>query len=145
MTKTLMYSLFRIGALPKSKRAGLENEGLQCLDEGIPLTISWRRYREPGRCYIAQRCQSSTGAVALTHRRLLLSVSSRTVLDIDLEDPISNRLTVSQPTPETLALSLKAEDFQPNCSGQITYLLSTTRATAFIDLWQKRPAAGARR
>jgi hypothetical protein len=85
-----------------------------------------------------------TGALALTHRRLLLSASSRTMLDIDLENPISNRLTVTQPTPKTPALSLKAEDFQPNCSGQITYLLSTTQASTFIDLWQKRPAANTR-
>ena len=143
MSKTLLYRLFRIGALPKSKRAGLESEGLQCLDEGIPLTISWRRYREPGR-YIAQRCQSLTGALALSQRRLVLSAASRTVLDINLEDPVSHRLTVAQPTSETLSLSLKAEDFQPNCSGQITYLLSTSRAAAFIELWQKRPAASSR-
>ena len=43
MSKTLMYRLFRIGALPKSMCAGLENEALQYLDEGRRLPAELQR------------------------------------------------------------------------------------------------------
>ncbi len=139
MPKTLLYRLFRIGALPRSERTGLESEGLCYLDEGIPLTISWRHYREPNR-YIARHRQSLTGTVALTRRRLLIFAASQLQLELDLQDPASERIDVSQPTAGTFAVALNAEDFHPGCSGRITYWLSTAGASTLADLWQKRPA-----
>ncbi len=139
MIKTLMYRLFRLGGLPRSERLELQKEGLQYLDEGIPLTIGWRRYREANR-YIAQHRRSLTGTVALTRRRLLLFSAARPLLALDLKDPRVEKLKMTHPTDGTLALSLNAEDFHPGCSGQITYWLSTAGAQALLNLWHSRPA-----
>ena len=144
MSKTLLYRLFRIGRLPREQRARLEAEGLCCIDEGVSIAMSWRRYREPGR-YIARRRQNATGSVALTQRRLFLYVFSQPLLDLDLADPAADRLAVDRPAPETLSISLNAEDFRPGCSGQMTCWLSTPQAELLFDLWQQRRTVSSRR
>lgn len=133
----LLYRLLGIGRLPRRERRRLAGEGLAWIAEGVSLTIAWRDFRRGGRRVKAHQ-QSATGAVALTRERLLVYASSKPVLDIGLDDPAADRVTVSCPNPDTLSIRLQAQDFGPHASGQITYWLQAPAAAALVDLWQRR-------
>jgi hypothetical protein len=139
MSKTLLYRLFRIGRLPRDERRRLESEGLRLIDEGIPITVSWRRYREPG-TYIARRHQSTSGAVVLTERRLALYICRRPVLDVALDAPHAGRLALTRPVENTLSIRIEAEDFKPGCTGTVSYLLLTAGAEALARAWAQHAA-----
>ncbi|HDI58994.1 MAG TPA: hypothetical protein ENF48_01330 [Desulfobacteraceae bacterium] len=142
MSHTLLYRLFRIGRLPRRERDRLTGESLRCLVEGISLTIAWRNFRQ-GRRRIKAHQQNATGAVAITQKRLLVYAFAKPVLDIDLADPVADRVAVTCPNSTTLSIRLEAQDFHPDASGQITYWLLTPEAAALSDLWQNRPRTAA--
>jgi hypothetical protein len=144
MSKTLLYRLFGIGRVNRPERDRLASEGIACLLEGIPLTIAWRDFRQAGR-RVNSHQQNTTGAVAFTRERLRVYACSKPVLDVGLTDPTADRVTVTCPKPNTLAIRLQAQDFQPDASGQITYWLLTTEAAGLADLWQQRGTAVADR
>ena len=139
MSKTLLYRIFGVGRLPREERRRLESEGLRSIDQGVPMTISWRRYSEPG-AYIVRRHQSATGTVALTARRLVIYVSSLPMLDVSLDDPAADRLAVTCPADGTLAIRMEAGDFKPGCTGTVSYLLFTAEADALVCAWSQRAA-----
>jgi hypothetical protein len=141
MSPPLLYRLFRIGRLHRDELARLAEEGSGCIVQGIPLTISWRHFRQPGRRTAGHR-QSFTGCVALTDQRLHVYAASKPVLDLALTDPVADRISVTCPQHHTLSICLDAQDFHSGSSGQITYWLLTAQAATLADLWQRRrPAA----
>ncbi len=143
MSKTFFYRLFRMGRLPRQERERLAAEGLECLVEGIPITIAWRRFRQVGHRIHAHQ-QNATGAVAITRERLLVYAFSKRVLDIHLSDPTTDRVTIGCPNPDTLSIRLEAGDFNPDACGQITYWLMTAEAATLANLWRRREKADAR-
>ena len=49
MRKSLLYTLFRLGRVPKQALPVLEAEGIVLLDEGLRGSVTLRKYRAPGR------------------------------------------------------------------------------------------------
>jgi hypothetical protein len=142
MSRTLLYRLFRIGRLPRRERERLSDQGLTHLVEGVPLTITWRKFSQAGR-RVKLHHQNATGAVAFTQERLRVYAFSKPVLDIGLSDPVAHRVSVTCPNPNALSIRLEARDFQPDASGRITYLLLTAEAAKLADLWPHHPPATA--
>ncbi len=52
MKKTIMYRLFRVGAIPNKIRSVLENEGIILYDEGMGGSFIAKNVKGPGKRYL---------------------------------------------------------------------------------------------
>jgi hypothetical protein len=71
---TLRYKLFGIGKLPDEMRAEVEKEGVLHVYEGVPVAYEFSG-RLPGLVVGGTNTRSYSGALALTKRRLLATLS----------------------------------------------------------------------
>ena len=133
MAKTIGHRLFRLGRIPLGWRERLEREGIRILDEGIRYRITYRSYRAPGRYYAWRRSMGS-GAVVLTHRRLLLFYYRWPVLDVELAEPRLTRIGASSPAPDVLVLTFEASDFDPRRRGRVTVRLRTAETLELLTI-----------
>lgn len=79
----LLYRLFRIGKMPKAMRETADSELAICEAEGIGVVIS-RRGKGPGFRASASKSWSS-GAFAVTPRRVLGSIGSTKIVDVPFD------------------------------------------------------------
>ena len=49
MRKSLLYTLFRLGRVPREALSVLESEGIVVLEEGLRGSVTLRNFRAPGR------------------------------------------------------------------------------------------------
>lgn len=78
MSKTLRYRLFKVGAMPETARAEIQDEQLLFFDEGIPVTVR-RKGTAPG--YSGGGTGKFSGALAITDRRVVATVSNTKMVD----------------------------------------------------------------
>jgi hypothetical protein len=71
---TLRYKLFGIGKLPDEMRAEVEKEGVLHVHEGVPVAYEFSG-KLPGLVVRGTNTRSYSGALALTKRRLLATLS----------------------------------------------------------------------
>lgn len=115
----LLRKLFRIGKLPEELRVGLEAEGIVHLAEFVPVT---RRFTGsiPGKRATGS-VSSYTGALVLTHRRVLATLST--------VPKLAGR-TIDQP-------------FDAPAAGPVTAELSATGLRIEVDVSAVDPGAKA--
>jgi len=70
----LLRKLLRIGALPADMRAEVDSEGLLHLAEYVPVTMRFTG-QVPGRTSVG-KLRGYVGALALTHKRVLATIST---------------------------------------------------------------------
>lgn len=51
MSKTLLYRLFGLGGIPQDAVDQIEKEGVVLQDEGIRGSVTFKRFRAPGKYY----------------------------------------------------------------------------------------------
>lgn len=71
---TLRYKLFGIGKLPDEMRAAVEKEGVLHVYEGVPVAYEFSG-KLPGLVVVGTNTRSYSGALALTKRRILGTLS----------------------------------------------------------------------
>jgi len=82
MTRTFRYRLFKIGALPESLRAEVQNDEVIFMEEGVPVTVR-RHGTGPG--FRGGGIGRFSGAFAVTNRRIVASISKTVVMDAPCE------------------------------------------------------------
>jgi hypothetical protein len=126
------------GRFPEELRARLEAEGIEVIEEQVPLDVTFRGYVVAG-----QRAQSGhqseRGSIALTARRLVVHGTGR----ISLEVPKgATWLTATNPEPDRLKLEYEASNERPSRSGDVAIELQTPRAPdihASLQAWIETP------
>ena len=135
MSKSLLHRIFGVGKIPAERRARLESEGIIVLEEGLRGSMSYRKYRAPGKRSGRGR-EGIVGAIALTKKRLVAFAWSKPVVDVPLDHPTLDKLNVKVENETRLCLSFEAEDFHADRSGSVVCRLSTDRAnTLQRKLW----------
>ncbi|BBY18163.1 hypothetical protein [Mycolicibacterium litorale] len=118
----LLRKLFRIGKLPEELRVGLEAEGIVHLAEFVPVT---RRFTGsiPGKRATGS-VSSYTGALVLTHRRVLATLSTvpklagRTI-DQPFDAPAAGPVT-AELSATGLRIEVDVSAVDPRCKGELS-------------------------
>jgi hypothetical protein len=114
MSKTLRYRLFKVGAMPDGLRDEIKKEQVLFLDEGIPVTVR-RRGTAPG--FRGGATGKFSGAIAITDRRIVASVSKTSMVDAayNAKDAAAGNLSI---TEDGLHVTVDAS-VNPRCTGEI--------------------------
>jgi hypothetical protein len=127
MQKTLLYRMFGFGKVPSKFREQIDREGVELQDEGIPDSITFKKYRAPGR-YHGWKRKWFSGSVVLTGQTFLALSFSHVIIGVPRDDPKLRDLRVSIEDENTLCVEFEAATFQGGTSGEVTVRLSTPLA-----------------
>jgi hypothetical protein len=127
------------GRLPPDLRAAIATEQLVVLEEELPGSVIYRRYRAPGR-YSRPRTRGAMGSIALTDRRLLVWANHVQHVNVLHHDPLRAGIKVTVDQPNRIWVRYEAGDANPRMSGQIEVRLRTTRASTIAWLCRELAA-----
>ena len=135
MAKTILYRLFGLGKIPPRTLAILEAEGIDLVEEGIHGSLTFRRFRAPGR-YYGLKCSLISGSLVLTRKRFLAFTSfwfCKTIIDIPLDDERIQELHCTVKKGTKLFIRFDAAKFHKDWSGTVTCRYSTPLANSFLE------------
>ena len=130
MGRNLLYRLFGLGKLPRRLSPELEGEGIVLLDEGIGGSVTFRRFRAPGRRYSWRR-NWFTGSIVITGRRFAAYAFSKPIIDVLLVDDRFRQLHCSVEDEAVLRVQFDSSVFHEGWSGSIECRFSTSHARLF--------------
>lgn len=133
MTKTLLYTLFRIGRIPKKMRSALKSEEIVISDEGIGGWFITRNLKAPGKRYI-HRKQGFTGFLVITEIRILCYTYWKRQINISVQDHHISSLFTELLDPHTLSISFQSSLFKKNWEGVIEFRFKTEKAQEFYNV-----------
>jgi len=119
--------------LPRALRVTLDAEGIRVLDEGIRVSVTYRSFRAPGKRFGRKR-RISTGAVAISTKRLVATAGHIRLVNVALDDPRFRNLDIGVEHPGCLRIAFDPSDFNPNQSGRIECRFFTSKAE-HIEKW----------
>ncbi len=127
MGKTLLYRLFGLGGIPREVEEQIQSEGVVLRDEGIRGSVTFRRFRAPGR-YHGWRRTWFSGSIVLTRRHFLAFQYSRPIIGVPWDAEKLEQLDVRLENETTLCVAFEASVFQEDASGEVEVRLSTPLA-----------------
>jgi hypothetical protein len=132
MRKSLLYTLFKLGRLPKKSVAMLESEGIVLLDEGLRASVILRKFRAPGR-YHSYKHSLFAGSLVVTGLRFAGFAFSRPLINVPLHDDRLRALDLSVSRDGLLRVSFDAGAFDLQRSGTVECRFHTAKAELFLD------------
>jgi hypothetical protein len=121
------------GRLPDQIRAELARTDVILLEEGLAGSVTYRRYRAPGK-YSSWRKEPVAGAVALTASRLVVWAGNFKHIDVPLAHPVRATIEVRADRPDRVCFAYDAGATNPNRSGRVEVRLRTPQATRIAQL-----------
>lgn len=133
---------FRLGngAMKPELRAELESEGLVLIEEGLPGTIRYDRFKAPGRRFYG-KVTGERLAIGLSDERFVVYCRSGSVelMDSPYTSPRLSALEVDVEDGDTLALKVDYDRLgEPRISGTITVRAKTERAAEIAEQLRAR-------
>ena len=130
MGKSFLYRFFGAGTIPDDVRKELEPEGLLLWDEGLSMSIHYKRFKSPrmratGRKGIA-------GYVALTRVRLVAKGAWVEYSSVPLSRVTRSNLSYGLRGPGCFTFAYEASDFYEDRSGRIEHRLHTPLAGELV-------------
>ncbi|MCG6964394.1 MAG: hypothetical protein LJE95_14135 [Acidobacteria bacterium] len=135
MRKSLLYSLFGLGKLPRKVAPSLEGEGIVLLDEGVPGTVTLENFRAPGR-YTTKMTSRFSGSLVITEVRFAAFTFSRPIINVGLTDERLQDLDVSVPAENVLVVAFDVARFHEGWSGSARCRFSTPNAREYLERLQ---------
>ena len=132
MKKTILYRLFKVGAIPKELLQVLQQENIIVMDEGIGGWFITKNVKGPGRRYL-YRSEGFSGFLAVTKKRVVCYTYGKRQINIFKEDPKISHLYINIPSEHTLSISFESSIFQEGWMGVIEYRFKTEKAVQFKD------------
>jgi hypothetical protein len=132
MRKSLLYTLFKLGRVPKKALAALESEGIVVLEEGLRGSVTLENYRAPGRFH-SSKSSIFAGSLALTEQRFVAFAFSKPLINIPLHDDRLRALKVSVPRDGVLHVSFDPAVFDTQRSGSVECRFHTEYARSFLE------------
>lgn len=124
---------FGSGRLPKMVRDQVAGEDVQLLAEGLTGTITFRKYREPGKRSRLKKVGVS-GAVCVTDKRLLVWGARGKLVDVPREDERFGAIEVEAEEPDKVLFAWEASLFHDNRSGRVEVRLHPVAAEHLVEL-----------
>ncbi len=103
MGKSILYRLFKIGAIPKDLRPVLESEGIVVSDEGMGGWFITKNFKAPGRRSLYKKSRIS-GCLIVTKKRVICCTFGRQQISILVGDPKMSFLHAKLVKAQTIAL-----------------------------------------
>jgi hypothetical protein len=122
------------GYLPAELKEQLTAEGLRIFAEDLAGSMTYRRYRAPGQ-RIRRREIGIRGALAVSHRRLLIWAAGAKRVDMPFVHPLWHAVEVSADTTDLLRVTTDVGAFDHNRSGRIVFRLQTSEATNVAEMF----------
>ncbi len=132
MRKSLFYTLFGFGKLPRKMRPTLEGEGIVLFDEGVRGSVTLRNFRSPTRISNYRR-SIFVGSLVVTELRFAAFTCSRPIIDVGVNDEHLALLEVTVPREGRLCVKFDAAAFHEGWRGSIECRFWTSRARAILD------------
>jgi hypothetical protein len=123
------------GKLKPELRAALESEGLVLIEEGLPGSVRYKRFRAPGRRHHGKVTPERMG-LAVSEERFVVYCRSGSVKLIDtlFSNPRLGMFEISLEGHDTVAIRIDYDRGDaPNVSGEVTILARTPNAASVVD------------
>lgn len=132
MKKTLLHRLFGWGKIPKEFASTLQGEGIILLDEGISGSITFRKFKAPGR-YHSWKRSWFTGSIVLTEKTFAAFSIKKPLIYVPLDHKNFYELSCTIEKSDTLAVTYDASAFNEKWSGTIECRFKTSQAQMFLE------------
>jgi len=130
MKKSILFRLFKIGAIPGKLRPVLEKEGMVVFDEGIAGRFITMRVKGPSKRYF-HRSEGFTGCLAITKQRVVCFTYGKRQINISVADPKISELYFNAHDENRLSLSFESSLFRDGWEGVIEFRFKTEKALQF--------------
>jgi hypothetical protein len=117
-------------------RDQLAGEDLLLLEEGLGGSITYRRYKAPGKRARLKKVGIS-GAVCVTDRRLLVWGARGKLVDVPFDDERFAAIEVEAEQPDRVLFAWEASLFHDNRSGRVEVRLHPVQADQVIALLKR--------
>lgn len=124
---------FGSGRLPKMVRDQIEGEDVLLLAEGLTGTITFRRYKAPGKRSRLKKV-GVAGAVCVTDKRLLVWGARGKLVDVPRDDERFGAIEVSAEQPDRVLFAWEASLFHDDRSGRVEVRLHPVAADQVMAL-----------
>jgi hypothetical protein len=131
LLRTLFMGSWRPGSVPAYARRALTEEGVLCLAEDLPGSISYLSYGRVGRPGPAT--EAVMGAIVVSELRFVVWAGRHEYIDVAKGHPVRDTVTVNVDQPGQVCISYPAEHFSRGRTGTIEVRLRTEQAEK-IDL-----------
>ena len=138
--KTLLHRLFGWGKIPKKYAPTLRDEGIVLLEEGIGGSITFRKFKAPGR-YHSYKKSWFTGSIVITEKTFAAFAFMKPVIFVPLDHEKFSELKCNVEEGKTLFVKFDASTFHEKWSGTIECRFKTSKARQFLD---RLPRSGRR-
>jgi len=130
------------GTLKPELRARLESEGLVVLEEGLPGSVRYRKFKAPGRRSHGKVTPERIG-LAISEQRLAIYCRSgrAKLIDTAFSEPRLSALEVSLLNGDTVSIRIDYGRVDvPNVSGEIEIRVKTPKAANVVEQLKARLA-----
>jgi len=132
MRKSLFFTLFRLGRVPKQVLPVLESEGIVLRDEGLRGSVTLRNFRAPGRIHNYKNTIFA-GSLVVTEQRFAGFAFSKPLINVPLHDDRLRALELSVPRDGLLCISFDPSVFDIERSGSVECRFRTENAMTFLE------------
>jgi len=125
--------LFGSGRLPKMVRDQIDGEDVLLLAEGLTGTITFRKYKAPGKRSRLKKV-GVAGAVCVTDKRLLVWGARGKLVDVPRDDERFAAIEVGAEGADKVLFAWEASLFHDNRSGRVEVRLHPVQADQVVAL-----------
>jgi hypothetical protein len=131
LLRSLFMGSWQPGQVPSTLRPAIEAEGVLFLEENLEGSASFLSYGRVGRPGPATRAIMCS--IVVTRKRFVVWAGRHECIDVAIDHPIRDTVTVSVDEPGQVCFSYPAEHFSPGRTGTIEVRVRTAQV-AKIDL-----------
>lgn len=141
MSKSIFYKLFGQDKVPPEAMSVIEHEGLIFMEEGLCGSITFKRFRAPGRYYSWKR-NGFCGSIVLTEKHLLAFAYSKPTIGVAWEADEARKLKCFVQNGKKLCIEYEAGFFDPDSSGEVTVRYRTELVPRILTKLKKQLRQG---
>ena len=133
MSKSLLFKLLRIGAIPKKLRPILDAELIVVGDEGMSGSLIYRNVKGPGKRFI-NRDEGFSGCLVITKKRIVCFTYGKRQINIAVDDQRLSEMSVEIPQKNVLSISFESSAFMEKWEGIMEFRFKTEKANEFYNV-----------
>ena len=137
MGKPLFARIFGLGKVPKKYRSQLETEGVVLIEESIAGSVTFKKFRAPGR-YYGYKKKLFFGALIITNKTFGAFELFTPLVMVPLEREYISKLDCRLIKNNTLEIEYDASQFNKDWSGTVICRYHTKSAGLFLSHIQAR-------
>ena len=133
MSKSLIFRILGVGAIPKKLRPILDAEQIVVADEGMGGWLICKDVKGPKKRFI-KSTQGFSGCLVVTKKRIVCFTYRKRQINIAVDDPKISKIFVGIPKEELLSVSFESSAFRDGWRGIMEFRFKTTKASEFRDV-----------